>query len=113
MLLLQRREDLADGAEVIRGVCGRGERGGGAHVVPGRARGDDRPSSYGSSSSAAAGSAKNFWTSPARARRSATMSRVGPFPTRSHTTFGGGPDVADIRAKSSSFETIANPRAAA
>ena len=38
--------------------------------------------------------------SAARARSRATTSRVGPFPTRSQTTFGGGPSAADSRAKS-------------
>src|SRR5262249_25586862 len=40
-LLIQPRQNLPDGPQVIRRVRGRGESGGGAHVVPVRAGSDD------------------------------------------------------------------------
>jgi hypothetical protein len=51
--------------------------------------------------------------SAARDRSKASIARVGPLPTRNHTTFGGGLRVADSLWKSASFETTASPRAAA
>jgi hypothetical protein len=51
--------------------------------------------------------------SAARDRSSVSTTRVGPLPTRSHTTFGGGPSAADRLLKSASFDTTASPRAAA
>ena len=51
--------------------------------------------------------------SAARDRSNASTARVGPLPTRSQTTFGGGPSAADSLWKSAAFDTTASPRAAA
>lgn len=68
---------------------------------------------HGNSSNEAVGSAKNANTSVTRGRNNATTSRVGPLPTRSRTTLGGGPSVAANCPKSESLDTIASPCAAA
>ena len=55
------------------------------------------------------GSARNARTSRRpRPVSSTSTSRVGPLPTRSHTTFGGGPRVADSRTKSASLDVTAS-----